>query len=332
MTAHTKLAVGVLLPTRNAMKLLPAHWETMQPWLPLVEEIVVVDSDSQDGTVEFLREKLAGHPVRFFHRPPGIYDCWNFGLQQLRSRYAYISTVGDGITREGLTAHVQIAEQLTADVVVSPPELVDATGTPSGRNEWPVHRLVGNLGLTQPTAYDGLLPFAFAMAYFPFAILGSSASNLYRTSVLQQKPFPTEFGWNGDGAWGLLHALNVRLVLSPARVSFFRQHARNFPREIYYVTNAEDRLCTQTLAEFEKTVAGSPALQAQVKRFNLDRFLRRVVEVHLLRSELMRLRKRWRWFWVLLPRAWQVRRQRNLGRRECEHQLIALARQLATST
>lgn len=332
MTAPQKLPIGVLLPTRDAMKLLPAHWETMRPWLPLVEEIVVVDSDSQDGTVEFLREKLAGQPVRFFQRPPGIYECWNFGLQQLRSRYAYVSTVGDGITPEGLSAHVQTAERLAADVVVSPPEFVDANGAAGGRNDWPVHRLVRNLGLTQPAAYDGLLPFVFAMAYFPFAILGSSASNLYRTSVLQQKPFPTDFGWNGDGAWGLLHALNLRLVLSPARVSFFRRHARNFPRETYYVTNAEDRLCTETLAAFEQTVAASPALQAQVQRFHLDRFLRRVVAVHLLRSELRRLRKRWWWLWILLPRAWRVRRERNSGRRECEQQLIALARELSVLT
>ena len=50
------------------MALLPAHLATMQPWLELAEEIVVVASHSQNGTVRFLREKLAAETLLGFIR------------------------------------------------------------------------------------------------------------------------------------------------------------------------------------------------------------------------------------------------------------------------
>lgn len=322
MTANHQLPVGVLLPTRNSMTLLPAHFETMRPWLAQVEEIVVVDSDSRDGTVEFLRQKLAGHNVRFCNRPPGIYDCWNFGLQQIKSRHSYISTVGDGITEPGLIHLLDVAERFEADVVVSPPDLVSETGEPTGESHWPVHRLIAQLNLRQPALFDGLLPFVLALAHFPFSIFGSAASNLYRTALMQQRPFPTDFGWHGDGAWGVIHGLNCRLVFTPECGSFFRQHRRNFAREVYSAPAAEDRLCAQALAVYERACQASSALRDEACRLELDLLFRRVLEVHALRSELLRLRRRWSWFWICVPRAWRARSQRNRGRREFESRVL----------
>jgi len=63
------LPVGVLIPTRNSMAFLPHHVKTMRRWLDLAQEIVVVDSESSDGTVEYLRTKLPADRTRFFMRP-----------------------------------------------------------------------------------------------------------------------------------------------------------------------------------------------------------------------------------------------------------------------
>src|ERR1700761_342377 len=105
------LPVGVLIPTRNCMALLPEHVESMRGWLDLAEEIVVVDSDSRDGTKAFLKDKLSGRNVRFFEHPPGLYESWNFGLERMTARYVYISTVGDSITRAGLEHLAETAEE-----------------------------------------------------------------------------------------------------------------------------------------------------------------------------------------------------------------------------
>lgn len=55
-------SIGVVIPTLNCAHLLPDHLDSMQPWLDLVEQIVVVDSYSDDGTWEMLQKRLAGHP------------------------------------------------------------------------------------------------------------------------------------------------------------------------------------------------------------------------------------------------------------------------------
>jgi len=50
--------------------------------------------------------------------------------------------------------------------------------------------------------------------FLPHGLLGSSASNHYRTAFLQKHPFPTDFGHCGDTAWESLSLLSLRW-LSP---------------------------------------------------------------------------------------------------------------------
>src|ERR1022692_4613490 len=182
------LPVGVLIPTRNSMAFLPRHVETMRHWLDLAQEIVVVDSESRDGTVQFLRAKLPADKTRFFKHPPGLYQSWNFGVQQVSAQHTYVSTVGDEISREGFAHLAEVAERFSSDVVISPPGFVDEAGRPAHANHWPVHRIISHLNLQRETCLEGIVPFLVALTFLPFAILGSSASNLYRTTVLQENP------------------------------------------------------------------------------------------------------------------------------------------------
>src|SRR5258705_8684024 len=95
-------SVGVVIPTRNSMPYLPTWLEKMGHWQDLVDEIVAVDSFSTDGTAEMLRNRLRHPRVRFISHPPGLYESWNCALQRLNTKYVYIATVADTITRQGL--------------------------------------------------------------------------------------------------------------------------------------------------------------------------------------------------------------------------------------
>ena len=299
------------------MALLPRHLETMRPWLDVAQEIVVVDSDSRDGTVELLREKLAGYNARFLCHPPGIYQSWNFGFQQLKTRYTYVSTVGDAITRAGLVHLVDVAQQFDCDVAISPPDFVDELGRPARGNAWPVHRLVSHLQLSRPTSLEGVLPFLLALTYFPFAILGSSASNVYRTEMVQENPFPTDFGWNGDGAWGLINALKFRFGITPQRVSFFRKHRRFYPSAEYQAADADRRMMAAAFAAFQRALVERPELRAAAEGVNVPRFLQSVRAALHWRAELTRLRLSG-WPWIFNPRAWDARARRITEQRRCE--------------
>ena len=74
------LPISVLIPTRDCAALLPGHLRSLQAWIDLAEEVVVVDSDSKDNTVELIREGLTHARTRFLSPPPGLYpivEFWN---------------------------------------------------------------------------------------------------------------------------------------------------------------------------------------------------------------------------------------------------------------
>src|SRR5689334_10733893 len=110
-----------MMPTLNCAALLPAHLASVQEWADLVEEIVVVDSDSTDGTLDYIQMHLRHPNVRLLRHPRGLYQSWNFGIRNITKKYTYISTVGDSMTRDGLLRLHKVAETAEFDAVVSKP-------------------------------------------------------------------------------------------------------------------------------------------------------------------------------------------------------------------
>jgi glycosyltransferase involved in cell wall biosynthesis len=240
--ARPSLPISVLLPTRNSLAYLPRHLESMKEWLPLVQEVVVVDSESNDGTVEFLKKHLEAQSVRFFAHPPGLYQSWNFGITQCTAKYIYLSTIGDSITRTGLECLVDAAEALDCNVLISPPRIVDDQGREVIRH-WPIFQLIKALRLSSPVTLDGPETLLFALISVHQAILGSSASNLYRADCLKHAPFPTDFGRGGDVAWGLRYAAETKLGIVPKVFSTFLLHPKLYAARDYSVkSGAEKRL------------------------------------------------------------------------------------------
>ncbi len=319
------LPVGVLIPTRNSMALLPEHLGSMLGWIDRVEEIVVVDSNSRDGTQKFLREKLAGRKVRFLDHPPGLYESWNFGIERITSRYTYISTVGDGITCEGLEHLVEVAEEESCDVVISPPRFVDRSGRAIERNSWPIHDMVRFLDLKGPACLEGVVTFAVALSFFPFAILGSSASDLYRTAILRRNPFPTDFGMNGDGAWGVFNALRIRLGITPKCVGTFRHHEKSYSF-LPYAADGDQRMLDRGLRLLGQFLHDRPEMKAEAQRIGLDDFIAAKVIVQQWRTAL-NWHRQLAWPWVINPAAWRARRRRAAAQLQCE----ALVKELLTS-
>ena len=314
------LPVGILIPTRNSMAYLPHHVGTMSRWLDLAEEIVVVDSESRDGTIEFLRKNLPADKTRFFSRPPGLYQAWNFGVHQIDTQFTYVSTIGDEISRAGLEHLAEVAERLACDVVISPPAFVAGDGKPTRANPWPVHEIISFWNLEDEICVEGMLLFAMALSFLPFALLGSSASNLYRTAALQVNPFPTEFGRNGDGAWGFFNALEIRLGITPRQVSSFRKHHKTYRNGEYATEDPDQRMLATGLQRLEEMLELRPELKADAAHLGLDNFIRQKTAVQHWREELRRHR-RLPVPWVFNPLAWRARIHRNAAHDGCKQLL-----------
>ncbi len=301
------LPISVLVPTRNSMPLLPQHVESMRAWLDAVEEVIAVDSDSTDGTREFLQKNLSHSHFRLLTHPPGLYQSWNFGIAQCRAKYIYISTIGDSITRAGLEHLVHVAEQLRCDVVVSPPQMVKR-GKPIKR-EWPVHQFIAAHKLRDPVVLAPFDCFVLALINLRKAILGSSASNLYRRDLLQRAPFPTDFGTAGDLGWILRHSAEISLGITPKVFSTFLFHPKAYAKSDYAVSDFAEK-CLATARE-------TMARQAQAATWDSASSEDIVEPLAAAWGEFLNARrvfqaaKRAQLFWIFSVANWRMYRARN---------------------
>jgi len=87
----------VIIPTLICRDTIEAHVQALRRWYAAAAEVFVVDSESDDGTLESLRENLDHPNVYFSNRPRGLYAAWNFGVQQCHSDNVYFATIGDEI-------------------------------------------------------------------------------------------------------------------------------------------------------------------------------------------------------------------------------------------
>ena len=303
-------SLGVVIPTKNSLAYLPQHLEGMAEWLDLAAEVVVVDSFSSDGTLDYLRKHLRHPTVRFLTHPPGLYASWNQGIAQISAKYVYISTIGDLITRAGLQRLLDTAETLGCDVVLSKPRFRAPSGQPLPDIDWPIDEIIRTLGITQPRRLHKLEAVLFAMTNLTAALTGSCASDLFRTDALQRYPFPSDFGTIGDGPWSLRHAADLVWAVLPDRFSSFLKHPSNaseVERASYARASRMDQVAREAVAAARQ--AGKLSAD-ELAQFRLEELLQAVTSYLDSKSTFDQLR-RGKLPWILQPPAWRVRLARN---------------------
>jgi len=307
------------MPTRNSAAFLPKHLARMKGWLDLVEQVVVVDSFSEDGTLDLIRAHLRHPRLAVLSHPPGLYQSWNYGISKISAEYLYITTCGDLITRSGLRALFDTAEESGCDVVISKPRFYSPANSTSDDHKWPIDDVISTLGLTAPRRLNRLEALIFAIANVTAAMTGSCASDLFRTSALQQYPFPTEFGTAGDAAWGILHAAEVTWAVVPERFSRFLRHASSVPEiERKRVESAlqPERLARQAVA----TLRLKGLVSDEELAFSCLDELLEALEHYLDYKRACDHHRRGRLPWILRPAAWRLR----FKRRQAEARLNSL--------
>lgn len=312
------MKLGVVIPTLNCAHLLESHIHSMVPWFDRVDEIIVVDSNSNDGTIDIITNRISHPNLQIHQRPRGLYQAWNYGIQQVQSKYTYISTVGDSITAHGIDRLLTVAEMHDSDVVVSSPEFIGEGGErPPNPPRFPIENLLNRLEISQPRQLSSMECFDFIVSSFPNAILGSSASNLYRTEVLKKHPFPTSYGTAGDGAWGMAYGLNHRIAITPERFSTFRVHQKAYSKSDYAVNDLLNQFvdlfeqgCSEWISSNGKSVSQEVSSMMKEVLVQLRKSFNMQKELEATRRQS--------WPWQLNPRAWNARGQRAKIRRRIE--------------
>lgn len=308
------LPLGVVIPTKNSMPYLPRHVEGLQPWLDLATEVLVVDSHSTDGTVDFLRANLTHPALRFTSHPPGLYASWNHGIAQISSKYVYIATTGDTITRAGVGQLVEAAESLACDVVISRPTFCDVSGLTQPHAPWPADDVVATLDVKQPYRLRQIEAVIFAAAHASNALTGSCASDLFRTEIFQRHPFPTDFGTSGDAAWGWMHAAEVTWGVVPGKFSTFTLHPTNASaaeKQSHLTARRADAVLRAAMNSWRHSGVITDQTLPRVLWEELVTWLTSYFDA----KEAFDQNRRGSLPWVLNPRAWKNRMQRERAAR-----------------
>lgn len=156
--------------------------------------------------------------------PQGLYQAWNSGIACVTTEFTYISTVGETIAPAGLVHLRDCLQQAGADVCFSPPFLPPEKKSRRQLLAWPVFRFQEEL-----RAHEGKILNPWTVAKMQalagiHGLLGSCASCLFRTAVLQAHPFPTDFQHYGDSGWVYHNYHRARLVFTGNPVAGFTVH------------------------------------------------------------------------------------------------------------
>ena len=300
-------SLSVIIPTRNSMGMLPKHVEALNEWIDLADEIIVVDSESSDGTVNFLKDNLRHSSIRFFNHPVGLYESWNFAIQQIKTEYTYIATVGDRIPLKSIKRLHTEALQTDADLIISPPTLYSTKGEASDAN-WPINQYLNQSNTPHNHRITPDEVMLWNVISLPGTLMGSSASNIYRTSALVNCPFPTNCGHAGDSAWALKNSAHLSWHIIPDLDSEFLKHgsgkktrdtSHRKRKELYELAHStlENTSITETNSDLQKILH---ALIDALKEKECA-----VVSFNKFRSE--------RSLWHLHPKGWILRHRKNKG-------------------
>lgn len=223
--------ISVVIPTLNCRYLLEPVIGKLREIASLTGEVIVVDSYSEDGSLEYLREHLDHPNVQFHSRPKGLYAAWNYGIQQCTKKWVYIATAGDIIDAEDLMFLHSTASECDVDVVCAPPAFVDERGDACEDHNWPIFEILEKYQDQDLISLSSLDLTCFAVrrgrpSRGCKGWLGSSASNLYRSDFLQKNPFTTKVGNTGDSYWSIENASKVRAVFCRRRCGRFVIHGQ----------------------------------------------------------------------------------------------------------
>jgi hypothetical protein len=312
--------LSVVIPTLNCAEELPAHLESMALWLDLATEVVVVDSFSDDGSLDVIRATLKHDDLRILEHPRGLYQSWNHAISHTTQEWIYISTIGDTITRGQLQHLLETGTRLGSDVVVSPPSFVVADHLEITPPVWPIRGLLEFHEIDRPTEIDPAAAFYHSLSNIPNSILGSSASNLYRGGHLRARPFPTTFRGAGDTAWALQHALETRFCFTPEVGSVFRFHSETYsvqdPDVWLALCESMRDLAMAALAASPLSQTGSGLVAALLAFKEAER------ELHAAQAGWGSARKAGSVSWWLRPPAVRARSRRNKAR-QAYHEAVS---------
>lgn len=203
---------------------------------------------------------------------------------------------------DGLDILLGLLQKTGADLVISPPRPYPPnTVSRKITRHWPLFTFRKHL-----EAYDGLIISRKVTALIQIlsgasGLAGSCASCLFRTRILKDFPFPTDYFHYGDTAWLYKNIPKFSIALCQSYLARFNVHSFDKSR---LVNKRQIYQLASTLSDF---------LDPSARKFAMD-FILANQRIDAIRDPHPK------YGWWFIPEAWQVRAKRE----SCRRQIVEL--------
>ena len=234
MSDRSVPAVSILLPTLDSIRFLKQRMDTIHAQRFSDWEVLVGDSGSVDGTVEYIRERSDSR-FRFFELPRGLYQAWNFLIGESRGKYIYIATSDDTMEPDCLEKMVQaLEENPDCSLCDSLLRLIDEKDEEICENSPAYIPHFWHTDFPRTQKHIRRPPYDFFQHLCGKTVYTSVTQLLIRRTLFEKTGlFDPSFGRSADFLWGLRAARNASVIFLPEKLSSWRIHADQ-------TTSAED--------------------------------------------------------------------------------------------
>lgn len=261
--------VSIVMPNLNGRRYLNERIQSILAQSHTNWELIVVDSYSDDGSWELIRQ-YADSDRRFrASQVPreGIYPGLNRGLEQARGEYVYIATSDDTMEPDCIRKMVQaLAAHSECGICHSCLKVIDGDGRVI-EDMWrsvPVSRYFGgwmDVPHVRRAPHDGILHSAVYTVYTSLTQL------LFRRSVLDEVGlFRADWGSEGDFEWGMRASLVHATVHVPEALSAWRVYRDQATASVALRSAARhERLCDMVKAAVQTLRTRRPELYRRIR-------------------------------------------------------------------
>jgi glycosyltransferase involved in cell wall biosynthesis len=281
--------VSICMPHLNSQPFTEERMETIVRQTLRDWELIIVDSNSDDGSREVLERYASADPrIRLVEAPrDGIYTNLNRALKLCSGEYVYIATSDDTMTPNCLEQMVESLERNPdCGLCHCCLEIIDTNGRAAEEtNAWENWDRQKNcfgewirIHHVRRAPHDGILHFGWGTVYTSLTQL------LVRRRVFEELGlFRTDCSSYADFEWGMRVGLTENVVHLPRKLATWRRHTRQ-------ATQTTEMLRMRARGEFHRLVgnalqslqARDPKLARALRRSDLNRFYL-VDECHLRR-------------------------------------------------
>lgn len=219
-------SVSICIPVYNTAVYLRECLESALNQTRSADEILILDSHSDDGSWEIIQEYAEKVPqIRAWQGPRGLYASWNRLIREAKSEWIYMLTSDDTMSPNCLEQLLELSKRCPeADIMVCALDLIDENSKIilNGWRSLPGVALYGFWLKKTHYRHRGLE--ALRMMWAGPTLISVTGYLVRKSLYIKTGFFPESVGPRGDYIWQIMAAKVSNLAYTPEVLATWRQH------------------------------------------------------------------------------------------------------------